>query len=202
MMKYLVPFLAVLALVANVGCELDDGASGDVIGDTTGGGDTVTPAQYKYVRIEDETTPGCTGNPGPDIDGVKLIKAGKTYQTAAEITLSDLQGATCACAYTNDAERNDCVPEKGKVVDETDDGCDSDNKFISLHGGYIWVSFNDAGTPVVFENGDKIMVTEITGTSCGGQPEEYSVKICVAQDSSNCKDLGIGSEETTFDIVL
>jgi len=201
MAKYLLTILSILALGAFVACELDDKAGGDVIGgDTTG--DTTPPAQYKFVRIIDMTTPSCSGNPGPDVDGVTLTKGAKTYALASEIDMEGPVDPTCPCAYKDNPERNDCSAEKGKVVDETDDGCDSNNKFLSLHGGYAWVSFLDAGSMVVLESGNVITVTEITGKSCGGSPETYDVEICTAKDTTTCKKIGTGSELTQFTVAI
>ncbi len=166
-------------------------------GDTNIGGDTSMGTTYSWIMIQDALTDPskCNSNPGADIDAVELDRGEiQAYAGGNPVYKS---GDVCDKNTAND-------PSQALGAPDEDDPTDSNNKFVSLNGGYLLVQIFDPNTnqPVVFQNGDQITVYEASIPDKPESKEGYQVYICPDSSGvvSKCKFIAQATGDGSFTI--
>lgn len=141
---------------------------------------------WRYVMVED-LDPNATGRtPGADIDAIGLQKPNRAEVYAGRVEDSQVPQAG-----------ND-FPDVAEVLGRPDANCQV-RGFVALGGlaagGYVVVSFEEGGQPVLLDNGDVITVYEVGRLLCPNSTyldEPYAVSVSVSTNMGTFVEVGRG----------
>jgi hypothetical protein len=165
-------------------CYCDRVAANNETNNGANNGANNVERRYRFVLLEDQTSPVTGEFPGADVDAVELIKAGGSHFASA---VED----------ANVPADGNAAPDVDQLLGATDAGCDTDPvAFTALGGadagGFVIVSFGTAGEDVAIENGDSIKVYELGNTLCGQFDDDpYRVSIGIGNTLGSFTETGV-----------
>jgi uncharacterized protein YegL len=146
------------------------------------GGNHQAPS-YRYVLIEDLTSPTSGEYPGADIDAIGLVKGGSAnFATVVEQFSIDSAGNSAS--------------DPTQLLGPPNANCEANSGAFTALGGlgnYVIVTFGTTGNDVTIANGDAIEVHELGQTLCGKFDDDpYRVGVSVSDTAGSFIEIGTG----------